>query len=249
MKKLLILSILLLLSAGGIFAQDSIRVHGRATDFENNPLDSVTVRLKDKLFNDLYETTTDKDGVYSLLVPKNHYFYFYAINLKHYFKTKLEYWVWNFPAFSDMEVNPQFDRMEIYGMNVFEPQVGPFETYMIYFRPMSLSKILSLCDLEDRSKFEKEACLRHDTINIAPSHILPSELTVKINDKEVKILQIQKVLEYIRGAYQYSYMVQILKNKQDENHSNIDKITVILNSRETNEIGRSDCYYEKKVIY
>jgi len=45
-----------------------------------------------------------------------------------------------------MEINPQYDRMEIYGINVFEPQVTPQETYMLYFRPMSLAKTLAIVD-------------------------------------------------------------------------------------------------------
>jgi len=117
---------------------------------------------------------------------------------------------------------------------------------MVYFRPMSLTKALSLRNSKDRKEHEKETNSKHDTISSAPCKISPSELTVKLNDKEVKVLQIQKVLEYARGVYMYSYLVQVLKNKGEESSSNIDKITVIINSRETDEIGRADCYYEKK---
>ena len=57
-----------------IYAQDSTRVnqkqelrlHGKVTDERKNPLPGVTVRIKDVLIG----VATDKDGKYSILVPK-----------------------------------------------------------------------------------------------------------------------------------------------------------------------------------
>jgi hypothetical protein len=226
-------------------AQEMVTIHGQVTDFSGTPIDSVTIRLKDKSFTDLYTTQTGKDGRYSLKVPKGRYFCLYAINLNHYGKTKLEYWTWNVPAFSDLEINPQYDRMEVYGINVFEPQVGPFDTYMIYFRPMSLSKALQQTDNKTTRQLEKAAAAKHDTIDIAPKAITPAELTVRINDREVKVLQVQKLTEYARGAYMYGYLVQVQKEKDSTGKPSTDRITVILHSNETNETGRADCFYEK----
>ncbi len=96
-------------------------ISGQVTDFNNNPIDSVSIHLKDRNFRNLYSTLTDKNG-----------------------KTKLEYWTWNVPVYKNLEINPQYDKIEIYGINVFEPQVTPQNTYIIYFRPMSLSKSLKI---------------------------------------------------------------------------------------------------------
>ena len=155
MKKLVIL--FLVISSLNLYSQDSIRIYGHVTDFKNNPIDSVTVRLKNKKFENLYETITNKDGLYSMTVEKKHYSSMYAIKSVDYGKTKLEYWAWNIPAYRDLEINPKYERMEIYGMNAFEPQVGPHETYMVYFRPMSLTKSLEFQGKGSKKEIEKKA--------------------------------------------------------------------------------------------
>jgi|APDOM4702015159_1054818.scaffolds.fasta_scaffold00369_7 hypothetical protein len=244
-KKTIVTLILAGVASLSTYAQkEMVTVHGVVTDFNNNPIDSVKVSLKSKSFKDLYTTTTGKDGKYTLKVPKGRYYCLYAINLAHYGKTKLEYWAWNVPAFEDMEINPQYERMELYGLNVFEPQVGPFETYMVYFRPMSLTKA-NKGYKGTKSEVEQKAAAKKDTIDIAPSTISPNELKAFINDREVKVIQVQRVVEYGRGGYIFSYIAQIQKNKNEEKLSKTDKITLILHSKETNEYGRAECYYEK----
>lgn len=228
----------------GLKAQEMVTIHGQVSDFQSHPIDSVTIKIKDKSFNDLYTTRTDKEGHYSLKVPKGRYYCLYAINPEYYGKTKLEYWAWNIPAFKDLEVNPQYERMEIYGINVFETQVKPFDSYMIYFRPMSLTKALKHYS-GTKEQIEKKAAVGHDTIDISPQHIAPDELTVRINNQEAKVLQIQKVTEYARGSYMYGYLIQVKKDIETNVHFDIDQITVILHSKETNEKGRADCFYEK----
>lgn len=239
---------ILLLAIGmstALKAQEMVTIHGQVTDFKSNPIDSVTVSLMDKSFEQLYTAVTGADGRYSLKVPKGRYYSLIAINFNHYGKTKLEYWAWNIPAFSDLELNPQYDRMEVYGVSVFEPKVGPFDTYMIYFRPMSLTKSLKHFDQSSKEQYEKATNAKHDTTDIAPKAITPAELTVRINDQEVKVLQIQKLTEYARGSYMYGYLVQVQKEKDASGKPGTDRITVILHSNETNESGRADCFYEK----
>ena len=149
--------LLLALSTASVFTQETVRIYGRVTDFNDNPIDSVTVRVKNKKFENLYETITDSKGYFSMNVLKDAYSSIYAIKLVDYGKTKLEYWAWNIPAFNDLEINPKYERMEIYGVNAFEPQVGPFETYMVYFRPMSLTKSLELQGKGSKKELEKKA--------------------------------------------------------------------------------------------
>ncbi len=57
-----------------------------------------------------------------------------------------------------MEINPQYNNLEIYGVNVTEPQVGPYDTYMIYFRPMSLKKSMDIVEHQaiDKTAFEEQ---------------------------------------------------------------------------------------------
>lgn len=40
--------LLLALSTASVFTQETVRIYGRVTDFNDNPIDSVTVRVKNK---------------------------------------------------------------------------------------------------------------------------------------------------------------------------------------------------------
>lgn len=246
MKRTLVTA-LIFLGLMSLTAQETFKVYGTVTDFNNVPIDSVTVKLENEKFQDIYLTLTDKHGNYSLEVPKGIYYCLYAIKLPDYGKTRLEYWTWNVPVFKDLNINPQYHRMEIYGINAFVPQVSPFNTYMIYFRPMSLTKSLRKTDESNKKQFEKNALENHDTIDIAPQNITPEELTIKINNEETKILSIQKITEYARGAYLYGYMVQVTKPEKGDDNGEYDKITITLNSKETNETGKGEAFIRKKV--
>ena len=125
-KKILLILIILIFFNNLIFTQEMVRIYGRVTDFFNNPVDSALVLIKNKNFENLYEGISDKNGYFSIYVPKNIYYCIYVIKPEEYGKSKLEYWAWNVPAYEDLNINPKYDRMEIYGINAFEPQVRPF---------------------------------------------------------------------------------------------------------------------------
>ncbi|MBP1631257.1 MAG: carboxypeptidase regulatory-like protein [Bacteroidetes bacterium] len=236
-------------------AQEKVSLSGTVTDFDGNPIDSVSVRLKNKKFENVYETLTDINGRFSLQVEKGNYYCLYAIKLSDYRKTKLEYWTWNVPIFEDIEINPQYNNMEIYGINVFEPQVGPYETYMIYFRPMSLKKSNEIVENQkiDKTAYEKVAKveklltpLEDNIFDIAPNNITSDELSVKINGIESKILNIQKVKDYSRGINMYGYFIQVLKPEEIKTMDVVyDKITIVLNSLESNEIGMGEAFFKR----
>lgn len=244
--KQLVIFLLLAVSSMGFYSQEYVRIYGQVTDFKNSPIDSVTVRVKNKNFENLYETTTDKNGFFSMKVEKKTYCCIYAIKLADYGKTKLEYWAWNIPAYNDLEINPKYERMEIYGVNAFEPQVSPHETYMVYFRPMSLSKSLEFQGKKNKKEIEQQAIAERSTIDIAPSTIYKDELTVKINGYESEVIEINKITEYARGTCLYGYIIQIRKPADNEKqYLNYDKISIILHSNETDEYGMGECFIKK----
>lgn len=253
MKQKYLTLILTVLIFSAQFAQEKVTLYGKVTDFNNQPVDSASVWLKNsidtistknkpKLFDNAYEVFTDSNGDFSIEVEKGTYYCLYAIKESDYGKTKLEYWAWNLPIYDDLEINPQYDRMEIYGINAFESQTGPFDTYTIYFRPMSLTKAL---------KLPKNTKL--DTINIAPKSISAEELSVQLNGNTAKVVSINKVNEYARGTYMFGYLIQILKPKSNKQKTKIselvkgyDKISITLHSKETNEIGKGE-YFVKRI--
>ena len=240
--------ILLFLSlcSSALFSQDSVRIYGQVTDFNGVAIDSVSVRLKNKDFVNLYETVTDKNGNYSLTVLKNSYYCLYAIRLVDYAKTKLEYWAWNIPAFHDLEINPKYERMEVYIMNAFEPQVSPHETYMVYFRPMSLTKSHKLEGKRDVKEVEKTAIANKGVMDIAPEAITTEELTVHINGQKSEVVGINKVKEYARGAFMYGYLIQIKKpTGTNYLYDDYDLISIQLHSEETDEYGMGECFVKR----
>lgn len=247
MKQLFVLLFLLTSLCNFLLAQETFRLYGKVTDFNSNPIDSVEILLKDKNFSNLYRTTSDKDGNFSIQVAEGLYYCLYAIKPDDYGKTRLEYWAWNVPVYDDIEINPQYDKMEIYGINAYEPQVSPYDTYIVYFRPMSLTKSLRLATEKNKKEFEEKAIRFRDTIDIAPSNISNEEIIIKINEIKGKILTIQKIVEYARGAYLYGYLVQMLKPEEKINTTDkYDKITIILHSSETGEYGKGELYIAKR---
>ena len=251
LKKSIFLFAILIVS--NTIGQNTVKLYGKVTDFNNNPVDSASVWLKNKingialkdkrkLFDNAYETLTDKNGNFSIEVEKGTYYCLYAIKESDYGKTKLEYWAWNLPIYDDLEINPQYDRLEVYGMNAFEPQTGPFETYQVFFRPMSLTKAL---------KLPKK--ITSEIIDIAPKVIKKEDLKVQVNGVDVKIVSLNRVKEYSRKKYMYGYFLQILKPKSgqikispSEMAKGYDKISITLHSKETNEKGKGE-YFVKKI--
>ena len=253
MKNIVLITTLVLLIAS-CKNDNYFEVSGKVTDFEGQPLDSVTIRLKNKAFENVYETLSDKDGNYSMTVKEGDYYSLYAIKLPEYRVNRLEYWTWNVPVHKNITINPQYNRMEIYGMHVFEPQVTPQETYMVYFRPMSLTKTLQFASEQkvEKQKFETvekaETLLNQSNkiINMSPDSISPQELVIEINGVKSEILEINKITEYARGFKMYGYVVQIQKPENSKRiDSDYDLISVILNSKETNEIGKGEAFVKR----
>lgn len=127
---------------------DTAVVTGRVTDYEGNPLDSVTVSWLNPAFNGHYYTLTDADGRYKIRIPKGRYASSGGLNMAAYCVTgsvlppeeqRLEYWHWNMLVQNDTTYDFRYHRLEVYGVNAFQIQ-GAAPGYTIYFRPMSLTR-------------------------------------------------------------------------------------------------------------
>lgn len=251
----LITLLLAVLASVTLQGQEKVTLSGKVTDFEGNPIDSAIIRVMDRDFKVPYLTYSRSDGTYSIMVEKGVYNCVYATKISEYRKTKLEYWAWNVPLMENLEINPQYNNMEIYGINAFEPQITPYETYMIYFRPMSLKKIIQIIEKQavDKQSFENigkvEQLLTPDSdnlFNMSPDSISTKELTVKVNGFDSKIVTITRVKEYARGMFMYGYFIQIVKPEETSKMQlEYDKISITLNSVETNETGLGEVFVKR----
>jgi len=182
--------------------KDLARIYGRVTDFRGLPVEGATVELKDARFQDAAAATTDKSGGYSLSVPKGTYMALTAV--KDYQVKSLEYWAWSVPAERDIEINPRFDKLEIYAINAWRPQ-GGLRSYQIYFRPMSLSRVIAKAgEAGGLDNFKKLP-----VIDIAPD-LAARDMKVTIDGQEVKILEVNKIRE-AAGPDQliFGYVIQV----------------------------------------
>lgn len=139
---------ILLLAACSRQQPETVTITGRVTDFDGNPLDSVTVGWMNPAFDGQYYTTTDSDGRYCARIPKGRYASAGGLNMSEYVITgstlpeaeqRLEYWHWNYIADRDTVSDFRYHRLEVYGIHAFQIPGGT-PGFMLYFRPMSLTR-------------------------------------------------------------------------------------------------------------
>ncbi|MGB9694228.1 MAG: carboxypeptidase-like regulatory domain-containing protein [Fervidobacterium sp.] len=178
--------------------EEEIRIFGKVTDFANNPLQGAIVEVKNDRFEAIYKTRTNSAGEYKISVKKG--LYMALVAYKDYKIKYLEYWAWNLPAYQDLHINPHIGGIEVYALNAFRPQ-GAYPSLIIYFRPMSLKRY---------QEFEKKKTGKKiDIIDIAPD-LSKDDIKVKINNKPVKILELNRVKEYAGGVYSLiAYLAQL----------------------------------------
>ena len=226
-------------------AQDSetteqITISGRVSDFEGQSIEGASVFLKNDRFGDVATAVSDKTGRYSLTAPKGCYMALAAV--KDYQVKYLEYWAWNVPAFNDLEINPRFDRIEVYAVNAWRPQ-GAYPSYQIYFRPMSLS--LAKAEIEEAGGMDKLKEL--PVIDIAPK-LGKNDIEVAVDGQCVEILEVNQVREATgKTQYMVGYLIQVtLPEKKTEKKYSL--ITITLTDPETGEKGEGCLFVKKPAI-
>jgi hypothetical protein len=178
------------------------RVNGRVMSFDGKPVAGAEVALKAANFENVAAVRSGADGSYSLTVEQGLYIALTAV--KDYQTKNLEYWAWNIPAFGEVQVNPRFDRLEVYALNAWRPQ-GAYPSYQICFRPMSLMKtaaaVMKAGGMEGLAKLP--------LLDIAPD-LGTGDIEVKINGGRVDVLRVNKVREASGpGQDMFAYLIQV----------------------------------------
>ncbi len=177
------------------------RIFGHVRDFDGKPVEGADIELKTARFENAAAARSAADGSYSMTVETGMYIALAAV--KDYRVSKLEYWAWNVPAVGEVEIDPRFDRLEVYGLNAWRPQ-GGFPSYQIYFRPMSLT--MTIAAVTKAGGMEKLGGLSF--IDIAPA-LEAKDIAVTIDGERVDVLRVNKVQE-ASGPNQalYGYLIQ-----------------------------------------
>lgn len=220
----------------GEAAQVAAKISGRVTDFRNQPIEGASIELKDSRFETVAKAVSGKDGSYSLAAPKADYMALAAV--KDYQSKSLEYWAWGVPLSRDLEIHPRFDRLEVYAINAWRPQ-GAYPSYQIYFRPMSLTRVVK--KVTEAGGMDNLGKL--PLLDIAPD-LAAKDIAVTIDGEIVKVLKVNKVRE-AAGPNQdmIGYVIQtdLPKKKTAEEYS---VITITLSDTETGEMGEGCLFFK-----
>lgn len=215
-------STILLLSAllaFNLYAQETVTISGRVTDFDGQPIDSCTVEVLYPDFSAAYTALSDKEGYYSIPgVAKGKYMGIYAMRLEEYPRQlqvreedmRLEFWAWNVLAYHDLMMDIRYHRLELYGTTVFKEN-GGYPGMIIYTRPMSLGRALSYGEeiYKDKAKSEEV-----QDVSAEPGDI---EFKVYAGNAPLTVRSVQPVEEYVGGGRQMAYVIYTdLPEKRDE---------------------------------
>ena len=220
----------------GEAAEDPVRISGRVTDFKNQAIEGASVELKNTRFETVAKGVSGKDGGYTLAAPKGNYMALAAV--KDYQVKSLEYWAWNVPAFGNLEINPRFDRLEVYAINAWRPQ-GAYPSYQVYFRPMSLTRVTKKITVAGGMDNLGKLPL----LDIAPD-LAVKDIAVTIDGEIVKVLEVNKIRE-AAGPKQdmIGYVIQTdLPGKKTAGEYSV--ITITLSDTETGEMGEGCLFFK-----
>lgn len=158
---------------------------GYTCDKMGNPVPGTIVELKDEYFQTVSSAISDENGYYTLKAEEKIYPYLVAV--KSYAQENLEYWCQNVDLRQNLQLNPHFDKLEVYGLHPFVVRGGS-SPFMAYFRPMSLIKFLG------------------GEADIAPEI---AQIDAKLDGHPAKVLHINPVKEINGGEELTAYLVQL----------------------------------------
>lgn len=158
---------------------------GYIKDKKNLPIQDAIIEVKNNNFITIFSTSSDENGYYKLDIPSGTYPFLTAV--KDYAVNNLEYWCHNLCIDENLTLNICFDKLEIYGLHVFNIP-GGWNSLMVYFRPMSLVE------------YQK------GSTDISPKDI---DIKITIDNKEKRIVSTNLIKEFIGDRYLSAYLLQI----------------------------------------
>ena len=161
-------------------------IKGMMVDKDGDGVKEALVCLKGKRFENLYTTMTNEFGEYEMEITAGDYPY--LMSVKEYGTQCLEFWCQDLVIDEELIINGVIDQLEIYGLKVFKVD-GAYPALMVYFRPMSLQRVL---ECEE---------------NIAPE---VASIEIKVNKEELTVYVVNEVEEFIgEGETLRAYLMHV----------------------------------------
>ncbi|MCM1188739.1 MAG: carboxypeptidase-like regulatory domain-containing protein [bacterium] len=192
-------------------------IKGQITDKNGKPVEGADAGVMNRGFEPMYRAVTDAEGRYTLEIPDGCYPFFIAV--KGYGEENLEYWCNNIELNGQIEINCQIDKLELYGLHVFEIK-GAAPALTVYFRPMSLVKALN------------------GETDIVPEFTEES-VTCFVNGEKCDLLVMNMVKEYSPDAILTGCLIQI---SRPDNMTEKNKLDLILRDKDGN-MGMASLFF------
>lgn len=174
------------------------RLYGRITEFDGKPFPAVVQMNRTGFDKDIsIGVWSDKNGEYSAVVPKGCYNAFW-IDDESYGKTSLESWCWHMLIDGDERLDFKIGNGEVYSLAVWCNNGGG-ATLFFWFRPMILG---------EKSEYDIDINGESGTVNVICPELVPEDIKVTLNGRELKILSLQKVDETAENYVMPAYILQ-----------------------------------------
>ncbi|MBR6286752.1 MAG: carboxypeptidase regulatory-like domain-containing protein [Bacteroidaceae bacterium] len=241
MKKL-ILPFLMSAACISAFAQGTVRISGRVTDFDGKPVGGCAVMLMDRHNKAVDSVSTDKEGFYVMKgVKPGKYMALTAIKWDEYVRfsrlpeqdRRLEFWAWNIIADKDLTINPHYHRLELYGTTAFSP-TGT-NALMVYTRPMSATEAM---------KYD-EKLYRDNNNGVIDYSVRLEDFKVRafVDDKEVAIRHIENMTEQY-GNQKMGAFVMMLDYHVRHDDMAVHQIRIVAENVKYHEKGENICFFQ-----
>lgn len=208
---------------------DYFEISGVISTYDNTPIDSCLVQIRNKKNEILYSTHTNEKGEYLLNIPKGKYACLIAVREDAYLEKTLEFWCWNIILTEDRVINGKCGKMEVYAVNIFKEQYG-VPGYLVYFRPMSLTRFKNM----------KEK----DSVSTVMPDLKKNDVKVTKNGIKLNILSIRKMELFLDESTKlYAYIVHVESDTLSDQETSYFEIEVI--DEFTKDIGMASYYFNE----
>jgi hypothetical protein len=222
--------------------EDYVTIKGRVTDYQDNPLDSVSVIWLDEQFSKaLFEAITDSAGYYEAKIKRGRY-HNMSLNMSKYIHAvgdtlpeeayRLEFWGWNFIADRDTTFDMQYHRLEVYGLNVFQIWGGT-PAYTIYCRPMSMTRYFY---------YKKNPA---DRMRLSPS-LENLAVKVTVDGEEIAVRSKKEVEEYWSDTTSSNACILTVDLPEEQHNRPYLVFRVQMTDLENGDRGEAVYFLEKK---